>query len=129
MKLETSSPAPKRATGGARPGAGRKKGGHNKSTLERMAAADAAMDTVIARLRPGELENLDPLVVLKVCMHSLLQSKSFSAAANVASQLAVYVHPKLTHSPYEAPRPADLEADPLPVPDSEDVPPPGEWVT
>lgn len=129
MKVETSQPAPKRAAGGARPGAGRKKGGHNRSTLERMAAADAAMDRVIAKLGPDELRDLDPLAVLRICMHGLLQSKNLSGAASVAAQLAVYTHAKIgTALPGAVPLPEDLLPDPVPVPDSEDVPPVSEWV-
>lgn len=70
--------------GGARPGAGRRKGTENKRTV----AAREAADAIIAA-------GLTPLEVMLTAMRNKYEAGDETGAANIAKDAAPYVHPKL----------------------------------
>ncbi len=119
MKIKT---APKGGAGGARPGGGRPKGSRNVSTLEREAKIQKAVHAVLKELGKEGLARLEPLTVLLTGMRLLFAAGDLPAALVAAERAAAYVHPKRVHDGYVPPRPEDLLPDPVPTPDSDDVP-------
>lgn len=77
----------KMAHGGARAGAGRKKGQVSKQTERRKEVAERAL-----------AEGISPLDVLLTAMRSAWDEKNYSAAATYARDAAPYVHPRLSQA-------------------------------
>jgi len=103
--------------GGARPGSGRKTGTKNRKTLEREAAARAALDSMLGELTPEQIEAMQPLDVLLWAMRLQLKIGNIMGAASVAEKAAGFVHPKISSNALEQPLPQDMQPDPIPEPD------------
>jgi hypothetical protein len=114
---EFMSEVSKAPHGGARPGAGRPKGHKNKKTLQRELMANQAIDDVLAKLSPDDIEKLLPLDVMILAMSTMLKAGNLLAAAAVAEKAAPYCHSKLASAEILRPLPEDLEPDPIPTPD------------
>jgi hypothetical protein len=115
MKIKTASIG---GAGGVRLGSGRPKGSKNRSTLEREAKIQKAVDAVLKELGKEGLAKLEPITILLTGMRLLFAAGDLSAALVAAERAAVYVHVRPgTALPTPPVPPPELLADPPPCPD------------
>lgn len=98
---------------------GRKPGSRNRATIEKEEAARATAAALAAGLTTGELADISPLTVLRLCMVQALQNGDLIGARTAAAELAPYCAPKMGMAAPSVEIPPELLAqpDPEPIPD------------
>jgi len=83
--------------GGARPGAGRPKGGKNRESIDREKKLAEAAERMAAggTLTPEQINALSPLDVMLHAMKIDVAAGEWRSAASLAEKAAPYLHPKL----------------------------------
>lgn len=74
---------------------GKQLGSHNKTTIQRDLTLNEAMILATKQLSEMDIENLDPLEVIKIAMKIAVRAASWFKAADLANMIVSYVHPKL----------------------------------